>query len=46
VASVLGDRSQQVDRLLVNLNTLLVAFNERGSAIDALLGNIAAFSEQ
>jgi phospholipid/cholesterol/gamma-HCH transport system substrate-binding protein len=32
--------------LLVNTNTLLAAFNERGQAINALLGNIAAFSEQ
>src|SRR5262249_59847408 len=33
-------------RLLVNAKTLLAAFNERGQAINALLGNIAAFSEQ
>ncbi|PBA48817.1 mammalian cell entry protein [Mycobacterium avium] len=46
VASVLGDRSDQIDRLLVNTKTLLAAFNERGQAINALLGSIAAFSEQ
>jgi phospholipid/cholesterol/gamma-HCH transport system substrate-binding protein len=46
VASVLGDRSDQIDRALVNAKTLVVAFNERGAAIDALLGNIAAFAEQ
>lgn len=46
VASVLGDRSEQADRLLVNTKTLLAAFNERGQAINALLGSIAAFSEQ
>ena len=46
MASILGDRSDQVDRLLVNAKTLLAAFNERGRAIDALLGNVAAFSEQ
>jgi phospholipid/cholesterol/gamma-HCH transport system substrate-binding protein len=46
VAGVLGDRSEQIDRALVNAKTLLVAFNERGQAIDALLGNIAAVSEQ
>jgi phospholipid/cholesterol/gamma-HCH transport system substrate-binding protein len=32
--------------LLVNAKTLLTAFNERGRAIDALLGNISAFSAQ
>ncbi|WP_406813145.1 MCE family protein [Mycobacterium sp. M23085] len=46
VAGILGNRSDQIDRLLVNTKTLLVAFNERGQAINALLGNIAAFSEQ
>lgn len=30
----------------MNAKTLLVAFNERGRAIDALLGNIASFSAQ
>ena len=43
---ILGDRSEQVDRLLVNAKTLLAAFNERGQAINALLGNVAAFSDQ
>ncbi|ORA10290.1 virulence factor Mce family protein [Mycobacterium arosiense] len=46
VAGILGDRSDQIDRALVNAKTLLTAFNERGQAINALLGNIAAFSEQ
>ena len=46
VAGVLGDRSEQVDRALVNAKTLIAAFNERGQAIDALLGNLAALSEQ
>lgn len=31
---------------MVNAKTLLAAFNERGQAINALLANIAAFSEQ
>jgi phospholipid/cholesterol/gamma-HCH transport system substrate-binding protein len=31
---------------LVNAKTLLAAFNERGRAIDALLGNVSAFSAQ
>ena len=43
---MLGDRSEQINRLLVNANTLLAAFNERGRAIDALLGNMSAFSAQ
>ncbi|RAV01566.1 mammalian cell entry protein, partial [Mycobacterium colombiense] len=46
VAGILGDRSDQIDRALVNAKTLLAAFNERGQAINALLGNVAAFSEQ
>ena len=46
MASVLGDRSEQINRLLVNAKTLLAAFNERGQAIDALLGNISAISAQ
>jgi len=46
VAGILGDRSDQIDRALVNAKTLLVAFNERGQAINALLSNIGAFSEQ
>jgi phospholipid/cholesterol/gamma-HCH transport system substrate-binding protein len=46
VASVLGDRSDQIDRALVNAKTLVAAFNERGQAIDALLGSLAALSEQ
>ena len=29
---------------LVNAKTLLAAFNERGQAIDALLGNVAGVS--
>ena len=43
---MVGDRSAQINRLLVNAKTLLAAFNERGRAIDALLGNISAFSVQ
>ncbi len=43
---MLGDRSDQVDRLLVNTKTLLAALNARGQAIDALLSNIARFSNQ
>ncbi|WP_156765576.1 virulence factor Mce family protein, partial [Mycobacterium sp. 1245499.0] len=46
VAGILGDRSDQIDRALVNAKTLLAAFNERGQAINALLSNVAAFSEQ
>jgi phospholipid/cholesterol/gamma-HCH transport system substrate-binding protein len=46
VASVLGDRSEQIDRLFVNSNTLLAAFNERSRAISALLDNVSAFSAQ
>jgi phospholipid/cholesterol/gamma-HCH transport system substrate-binding protein len=46
VAGILGDRSDQINGLLVNAKTLLAAFNERGRAIDALLGNITAFSTQ
>jgi phospholipid/cholesterol/gamma-HCH transport system substrate-binding protein len=46
VASVLGDRSEQVDRALVNAKTLVAAFNERGQAINALLANVSAVSEQ
>src|ERR1700727_2620851 len=44
--SILGDRSQQVDRLFVNANSLLAAFNERSRAISALLSNVATFSAQ
>ena len=43
---MLGDRSQQIDRLFVNSNTLLAAFNERSRAISALLSNVSAFSAQ
>ena len=43
---MLGDRSEQINRLLVNAKTLLAAFNERGRAIAALLQNISAFSAQ
>ena len=32
--------------LLVNAQTLLAAFNERGRAISMLLSNVSAFSEQ
>jgi phospholipid/cholesterol/gamma-HCH transport system substrate-binding protein len=46
VATVLGGRSEQVDRALVNAKTLMAAFNERGQAIDALLANLSALSEQ
>ena len=46
VAGVLGNRSEQINRLLVNAQTLLAAINQRGRAIDALLGNVSAFSTQ
>src|ERR1700744_5151104 len=46
VASGVGDRSQRVARLLVHAKILRAAFNERGQAINALLGNVPAFSEQ
>ncbi|WP_232075361.1 MCE family protein [Mycobacterium seoulense] len=39
VASVLGDRSEQINRLLVNTKTLLAAFNERGHAIGTCVQN-------
>jgi phospholipid/cholesterol/gamma-HCH transport system substrate-binding protein len=46
VAGVLGDRSELVDQALVNAKTLFAAFNERGQAINALLANVSAVSEQ
>ena len=37
MADILGDRGEQIDKLLVHANTLLAAVNERGRAVCALL---------
>lgn len=46
MAAVVGDRSDQIDALLRNTQTLLAAVNQRSEAISALLVNIAYFGEQ
>jgi phospholipid/cholesterol/gamma-HCH transport system substrate-binding protein len=46
VAGVLGIHGEQLNRLLVNAQTLLVAINQRSQAVDALVGNVGAVSGQ
>ena len=46
VAGVLGIHSDQINRLLVNAQTLLAAINQRGQAVEALLGNVSAVAAQ
>ena len=43
---VLGNRSEQINRLLVNAQVLLAAVNERSQAVDVLLQNVSAVSQQ
>ncbi|MBS4727949.1 MCE family protein [Mycobacterium sp. SM1] len=46
VAGVLGVHGEQLNRLLVNAQTLLIAINQREQAVSALLGNLRAVSTQ
>lgn len=46
VATVVGDNSEQINRLLVNAQSLLGAINERGQAIDYVLERVSAISTQ
>ena len=46
IAGVLGNRSEQINRLLVNAQTLLAAVNERGQAIDVPAGERVGGLEQ
>jgi phospholipid/cholesterol/gamma-HCH transport system substrate-binding protein len=45
-AGVLGIHGDEINRLLVNAQSLLASINERGRAIDALLSNVIAVSTQ
>lgn len=46
VTAVLSERSDQIAKLIVDATTLLTIFQERSAAIDALMGNIFAVSQQ
>ena len=46
VAGVLGVHGDQINRLLVNAQTLLSAINQRSQAVDALLSNVTAVATQ
>jgi phospholipid/cholesterol/gamma-HCH transport system substrate-binding protein len=46
VAGVLGIHGEQLNRLLLNAQTLLSAINQRSRAVDALVGNVAAVAAQ
>jgi phospholipid/cholesterol/gamma-HCH transport system substrate-binding protein len=46
VAGVLGNRSQQINQLVIYARTLIGAINEKGQAIDLLLDRVSTFSEQ
>ena len=46
VAGVLGIHGEQLNRLLLNAQTLLSAINQRSQAVDALVGNVTAVATQ
>jgi len=46
VAGVLGIHGEQLNRLLLNAQTLLAAINQRSQAVDALVGNVQAVATQ
>jgi len=46
VAGLLGVHGDQINRLLVNAQTLLSAINQRAQALDALLSNVKAAATQ
>jgi phospholipid/cholesterol/gamma-HCH transport system substrate-binding protein len=46
VAGVLGIHGEQINRLLVNAQTLLAAINQRSQAVAALLSNVKAVATQ
>ncbi|MGW5145209.1 MCE family protein [Rhodococcus koreensis] len=46
VTGVLAERSNQIDKLLVDGNTLFASLEQRRRAIDTLLGNVTAVTAQ
>ncbi|MBC2637718.1 MULTISPECIES: MCE family protein [unclassified Rhodococcus (in: high G+C Gram-positive bacteria)] len=46
VTGVLSERSNQIDKLLVDGNTLFASLEQRRRAIDTLLGNVTAVTAQ
>src|SRR6476620_2980395 len=45
-SDTIGNRSEQVNQLLVNAQSLLAAINERSYAVSMLLERVSSFSEQ
>ena len=43
---MLGNRSEQINRLLLNANYLLAAVNQRSREVDVLLENVSSVSQQ